>query len=115
MEKKFKVVTLIGSTKFKDYFIRGQEILTLKGSIVLSPCIFSHADPNNKIKITEDVEQMLDDMGKQRIDMADCVVVINPGNYIGDNTLREIEYAKSKGKNIQYLQTYIDIVKENDL
>lgn len=37
-------------------------------------------------------------------DLDDEIFVINVGNYVGDSTRREIEYAKEKGKNITYLQ-----------
>jgi hypothetical protein len=46
---------------------------------------------------------MLDDMHLRKIDMADEVMVINPGGYIGQSTRREIEYAKSVGKPVNYL------------
>jgi hypothetical protein len=49
------------------------------------------------------VKEMLDDMHLRKIDMADEVMVINPGGYIGQSTRREIEYAKSVGKPVNYL------------
>ena len=36
--------------------------------------------------------------------MADSIYVINVGGYIGDSTRSEIEYAKSQGKGIMYLE-----------
>lgn len=47
---------------------------------------------------------MLDEMHKQKIDMADEIYVINVGGYIGESTKSEIEYAKSKRKKISYLE-----------
>ncbi len=49
-------------------------------------------------------KEMLDDMHKRKIDMADEIYVINVGGYIGDNTRSEIEYARETGKNIRYLE-----------
>lgn len=49
-------------------------------------------------------KEMLDDMHKRRIDMADEIYVINVGGYIGDSTRSEIEYARETGKNIRYLE-----------
>lgn len=102
MDKKFQVIALIGSTKFKDHFIRLQKEFTIGGYIVLSPCIFSHADPEDNKVSTVEIGYMLDEMGKQRIDMCDFVFVINPDNYIGHNTQMEIDYAISIGKEIKY-------------
>lgn len=47
---------------------------------------------------------MLDGMHKQKIDMSDEIYVINIGGYIGESTKKEIEYAKSRGKKISYLE-----------
>ena len=49
-------------------------------------------------------KEMLDDMHKRKIDMADEIFVINVGGYIGDSTRSEIEYAKKQGKKISYLE-----------
>ena len=48
---------------------------------------------------------MLDDMHKRKIDMADEIFVINVGGYIGSSTKSEIEYAKTTGKAVRYLET----------
>lgn len=49
-------------------------------------------------------KEMLDDMHKIKIDLADEIFVINVGGYIGESTKSEIEYAKSMGKKINYLE-----------
>ena len=53
---------------------------------------------------TEGTKQMLDDMHKRKIDMADSIYVINVGGYIGVSTRSEIEYARKNEKAIQYLE-----------
>lgn len=50
------------------------------------------------------MKEMLDDMHKQKIDMAASIYVINVGGYIGESTKSEIEYAKIHGKKIRYLE-----------
>lgn len=104
MEANYKVITLCGSTKFKDEFIQAQRRLTLEGIIVISVGIFGHADGENETVITDSVKVMLDDMHKRKIDMADEIFVINPGGYIGSSTRSEIDYAMKKGKEIKYLE-----------
>ncbi|SDB33931.1 hypothetical protein [Eubacterium oxidoreducens] len=50
-------------------------------------------------------KEMLDDMHKRKIDMADSIYVINVGGYIGESTRSEIEYAKAYGKKIIFLES----------
>ena len=49
-------------------------------------------------------KEMLDDMHKRKIDMADSIYVINVDGYIGESTRSEIENAKQTGKPIAYLE-----------
>ena len=53
---------------------------------------------------TEGTKEMLDDMNKRKIDMADSIYVINVDGYIGESTRSEIEYARINGKEILYLE-----------
>lgn len=102
MNKKYSVVTLCGSTKFKDDFIAVQKQLTLEGKIVLSLGLFGHSGDNEIFN--DGVKAMMDDMHRQRIDMSDEIFVINKGGYIGSSTKSEIEYATANGKKISYLE-----------
>ena len=99
--KKYNIITLCGSIKFKDKFIKVQEKLTLEGNIVLTPNFFNNI---KKEEIDEETKKMLDEMHRQKIDMSDEIYIINFGGYIGESTKAEIEYAKTKGKKISYLE-----------
>ena len=109
MIKNYKVITLCGSTKFKDAFLKAQKDLTLKGNIVISVGLFGHSgdsevwDNMDEGTLTK-TKKMLDDMHKRKIDMADEIFVINVNGYIGDSTKSEIEYAKKHGKKVNYLE-----------
>ncbi len=103
MVGKYEVVTLCGSTKFKDEFIKIQKELTLKGYIVISVGFFEHSEEDEVW--LEGTKELLDDMHKRKIDMADTIFVINKDGYIGKSTESEIEYAKKSGKNIKYLES----------
>ena len=92
---EFKVITLCGSTRFKEQFIEMQKKLTLEGNIVISVGAFGHCGDNEVW--TDGTKAMLDRMHLAKIDLADEIFVINVDNYIGDSTRNEIEYAKSKG------------------
>lgn len=103
MVKNYKVITLCGSTRFKEDFLREQKRLTLLGNIVISVGLFGHSGDTEVL--SEGVKTMLDDMHKRKIDMADEIFVINKNGYIGSSTLSEIEYAKNAGKNVNYMET----------
>lgn len=100
----YKVVTLCGSTKFKEEFIKATRDLTLKGYIVLSVGLFGHADGEYDTTITPEVKIMLDKLHKRKIDMSDSIFVINKGGYIGESTKSEIEYAIATGRKVEYLE-----------
>jgi hypothetical protein len=98
----FKVITLCGSTRFKDEFMEIQKRLTLEGNIVISVGLFGHSGDDEVWN--EGVKEMLDRQHLAKIDLADEIFVINVGGYIGESTRREIAYAKSKDKNVAYLE-----------
>ena len=102
MVGKYKVITLCGSTRFRDAFLEAQKRLTLEGNIVISVGLFGHSGDEEVWK--PGTKEMLDDMHKRKIDMADEIYVINVGGYIGESTRSEIEYAGSTGKGIRYLE-----------
>lgn len=102
MVGKYPVVTLCGSTRFKDEFYEAQKRLTLEGKIVISVGLFGHS--GDAEVWTPGTKEMLDDMHKRKIDMADSIYVINVGGYIGSSTRSEIEYALQTGKRVEYLE-----------
>ena len=99
----YKVLTLCGSTRFKDEFLEAQKRLTLEGNIVISVGLFGHS--GDDVVWTKGVKDMLDRQHLAKIDLADEIYVINVGCYIGDSTRREIAYAEFKGKSITYLES----------
>lgn len=99
---EFKVITLCGSTKFKDEFLESQKKLTLDGYIVISVGLFGHSGDDEVWN--EGNKEMLDRMHKRKIDMAEEIFVVNPGGYIGESTRSEIEYAKANKKKIRYYE-----------
>ena len=96
----YKVITLCGSTRFKEDFERINKELTLAGNIVISVGAFGHSGDT----FTEEQKIMLDDIHKRKIDMADVIYVINKDGYIGSSTRSEIEYARRTGKQIIYME-----------
>ncbi len=102
MTGDYPVITLCGSTRFRDAFMEAQKRLTLEGNIVISVGMFGHAGDDEVWK--PGTKEMLDDMHKRKIDMADEIYVINVGGYIGESTRSEIEYARRTGKAVRFLE-----------
>lgn len=100
MVGNYKVITLCGSTRFKEDFERVNRELTQAGNIVISVGCFGHAGDN----LSEDQKIMLDDIHKRKIDMADEIFVINKNKYIGASTRSEIEYAILHDKPVRYME-----------
>ncbi len=112
MVGNYPVVTLCGSTRFKEQFLEVQKRLTLEGKIVISVGLFGHSGDSEVWDGMDEgmlskTKEMLDDMHKRKIDIADSIFVINVGGYIGDSTRSEIEYAKSHGKKVEYLEPMV--------
>lgn len=106
---KYKIITLCGSTRFKDEFMETQKRLTLDGNIVISVGLFGHSGDNEVWENMDEgtltkTKELLDDMHKRKIDMADEIFVINVGGYIGSSTQSEIDYAVATGKPVNYLE-----------
>lgn len=101
-ERDFKVVTLCGSTRFKEQFLEAQKQLSLEGYIVFSVGLFGHSGDEEAWQ--PGMKEMLDANHLRKIDMSDGIYVINVDGYIGESTKREIEYAFVNGKFIRYLE-----------
>jgi hypothetical protein len=95
-----KIITLCGSTKFKNIFELINMKLTLLGKIILLPGCYVHTD---NIIISDKQKENLDLLHKEKILMSDCIYVINEDNYIGSSTKSEIEFAQYHNKPVYYL------------
>ncbi len=93
------VVTICGSTRFRDDIARVNRELTLAGYVVLAPGVFVHDGD----QVTDRDKERLDRLHLTKIDLASWIYVVNPGGYIGDSTRREIAYSTSTGKPAWYL------------
>lgn len=102
-----RIVCLCGSTRFWQTFAAEGLRLTLEGKIVLSIGI---AAPDSMVLAHPDTAEgraqktALDVLHKRKIDLADEVLVLNVGGYIGESTRSEIEYARAHGKPVRFLE-----------
>ncbi|MDJ0342221.1 hypothetical protein QMK19_03345 [Streptomyces sp. H10-C2] len=96
------IVVLCGSTRFMDEFADANLRLTARGRIVLSVgCNMKvehelWADPED----AEILKVQLDILHRRKILLADEVLVV--GDYVGQSTRGEIDYARSLGKPIRF-------------
>ena len=109
----YRIITLCGSTKFKDEFIAEQKRLTLEGNIVISVGLFGHSGDNEVW--SEETKMMLDDMHKRKIDLADEIFVINVDGYIGASTRSEIEYALKNQKAKNFFRNFRLTLQKNEI
>ena len=98
--EKVKIITVCGSLRFYKEMMEITEKMELEGNCMLVP-IYNPTRPN-KDDFTEEEALMLDKMHKVRIKLADAILVVNVDGYIGNSTSKEIEYAKSLGKEVIY-------------
>ena len=95
MPDRPEIVCICGSTRFVDEMRAANRDLTCAGVIVLAP---GEADA----MITDEQKIALDGLHLHKIDLADRVVVVNPGGYIGESTRSEFAYAQATGKPISF-------------
>jgi len=106
--KRPTIVCLCGSTRFSHAFREANLRETLAGRIVLTiGCdmktdgeLFADLDETAIERIKAD----LDELHKRKIDLADEILVLNVGGYIGDSTRSEVAYALAAGKAVRWLE-----------
>jgi hypothetical protein len=98
------IVCLCGSTRFMDAFHEMGWQLTLDGYIVLTVGVCKHAKDHGGEALGQDVADKLDELHFRKIDLADWVLILNVDGYIGESTRKELEYAKSHGKRVTFLE-----------
>ena len=81
------------------------EKLTIEGKIVLSiEIVVSQSGQEDPQHSNFKVKQALDELHLRKIDLADEVMILNVGGYIGESTRNELNYAEKLGKPIKYLE-----------
>lgn len=105
---KPRVYTLCGSTRFPDAFAVANMHLSALGHIVVSVGMYGHADDPRGAKFLCDdgdigTKEVLDELHLRKIDLSDTIFVVNVGGYVGESTRREIAYAISTGKAVEWM------------
>jgi hypothetical protein len=96
-----EIVCLCGSTRFADELLEANRDLTLAGAIVVAPSVITARESE---PITEAQAAALGELHLRKVDLADRVLVVNPGGYVGEAVTREIAYARSLGKPVSFTE-----------
>ncbi|MEU6135911.1 hypothetical protein [Nocardioides sp. NPDC047086] len=103
MPDRPEIVCICGSTRFVDEISEANRDLTFAGVIVLAPGVFLRTEDREAgMSIAEEQKTALDALHLRKIDLADRVLVVNPGGYVGESTSREIAYARATGKPVSF-------------
>lgn len=99
-----EIVCICGSTRFIGHMAVEAWRLEKQGVMVLSCHLLPswYTDVEHHLAEAEGVAHILDALHRKKIDMADRILVVNVGGYIGNQTKREIDYAEKTGKPIQF-------------
>lgn len=87
----YEIATICCSTRYREEIIKLYNELTERGYIVL-------ADLTDHDRQEEFNKEMIDDMHKTKIDMADIVYFLIKDGYMGESVADELNYAKEKNK-----------------
>ena len=100
-----KIVCLCGSTRFYTHFQEANYQETMAGNIVLSVGFYPRQGAHNEsVGCTPEQKKALDELYFHKIELADEILVLNVGGYIGESTRNEINHAAKLGKPIRYLE-----------
>lgn len=95
------MVCLCGSTRFKEAYQQAQLEETLAGKIVLTVGLLGH---HEGLDMNGPVKAMLDELHLRKIDVAQEVLFLNVGGYLGESSRRELIYARHRRKVIRSLE-----------
>jgi hypothetical protein len=103
-----EIVVLCGSTRFWKTFQQVSLSETLAFRIVLNIGAASGTDDDHFGNLPraeyDAVKEKLDLLHMKKIDLADRVIILNVGGYIGKSTRKELLYAIGQGKKITFLE-----------
>lgn len=96
------VVCLCGSSRFRTTWEAAMLQEELAGRITLAMGFYGHHMPGFDMTDANPVKRAADELHLRKIEMADEVLVLDVGGYIGDSTRREIVHATGLGKPVRY-------------
>ena len=103
MPARPEIVCICGSTRFVEEMNAANRELTFAGAIVLAPAVIPHPQTSEaQMAVSAEQKAALADLHLRKIDLADRVLIVNPGGYVGESTGREIAYARATGTPVSF-------------
>lgn len=93
-----KIVTICGSMKFVEQMKKVAVKLEIENKYIVIQCVYIDD------KLNEEEQNILSELHYKKIDISDAIYVVNVNGYTGSSTAKEIQYAKTLGKEIMYLE-----------
>lgn len=109
-------VTICGSMRFIPEMLKWYEKLSLEGYLVYLPVflgahgrtVWSYVDEAvikipHYLGVSDGLKDKLQQLHFKKISDSDFIFVVNPGGYVGEGAMAEIEFAKDHLTPVQYL------------
>jgi len=109
------IVCLCGSTRFREAFLAANYRESRDGKIVLTVGCFTHSPEQAEgetLGFTEEQKCRADVLHFDKIELADEVLILNVGGYIGESTRRELNHAIAQGKRVRFLEEQQPVATE---
>ena len=88
-----------------DIFHQANREESLKGNIVLTVELAFYDGATDPQRANPGQKQLFDELHLRKIELADEVLVLDVGGYIGQSTAKEVAHAKKLGKKLRYWTT----------
>ncbi len=93
-----EIVCICGSARVASGMRDANRDLTFAGIMIVAP-----GEAGATVgSISSEQKTMLDVLHLHKIDLADRVLVVNPGGHVGESTGKEIAYARANGKPVSF-------------
>ncbi|MGI6334422.1 MAG: hypothetical protein ACOX1A_07490 [Saccharofermentanales bacterium] len=99
-----RTVTICGSMKFEKEMMEISFLLETKHDFSVFQCVYNVE--HQEISASE--LKALEQAHFKKIELSDAIYVLDLNGYIGEQVTKEIEYAKSLGKEIIYNSIFIE-------
>lgn len=96
------IIALIGSARFEDWYRVWEEELAVAGNLALG----LPASPARYVELGERERKAVSDVRTAQLQVCDAVLLLNVFAYIGEETLAQLEVARSARRTIYALESW---------
>lgn len=103
-----KIVTVCGSMRFKNEMKKIAYILEIKYGMCVLQCVYNEEN----LEVSEEDIVILNAAHYKRIELSDAIFVVDMQGYIGEQTKKEIAFAKKLGKEVMFYTEFLEDSKQ---